>query len=339
MPTHIIAEAGSNYNGNVGLGKQLNAAAAAAHASSVKFQIIFPEGLYRPGRYAYGHYDIDDVRRIREEGVLQTAQWEELSRDARERGIAFSASVFDTKGLDLLCRMDPPYIKTASCDLNNLRFLREIAARGKTMVVSTGMSSLGDIEKAVSALDKEGIRGERLVLLHCVSAYPAQLKDTNLAFLPTLRNAFGTAVGFSDHTLSSEAACAAVALGASWIEKHFTTDRSLPGFDHQHALEPADLTTYVQAIRDMEESMRAKINKIGEAEAYTRQRARRGLYVTRDLPVGHVLTHEDIAVLRPEGLLAADEIDHVIGHRLRHCVGAHEPLSMTAIDFSTENQV
>jgi sialic acid synthase SpsE len=332
MTVHIIAEAGSNYNGSVALGRKLNAAAAAAGADSVKYQIIFTDALYRPGDYAYGHYDIEEVRRIRKAGELRAEQWRELCEDARRAGIEFSASVFDTRGLDILCELDPPYIKTASCDLNNLRFLREVAERGRKMVVSTGMSSLQDIEKAVATLDKGGIRGDKLVLLHCVSAYPAPLDETNLSFLQTLRSAFGTAVGFSDHTLGREAACAAVALGASWLEKHFTVDRSLPGFDHKHSMEPDGLREYVKAVRGVEASMAPRTEKIGAAEAYTRQRARRGLYVARALPSGHALRQEDIVALRPESAYPADALDSLVGCRLRRDLNAFEPLSPAVLD-------
>ena len=336
MSVHIIAEAGSNYNGSVELGTQLNAAAAAARADSVKYQIIYPEGLYLPGDYPYGHYDIREVRRIRQRDVLSDAQWQALRDDALARGIAFSASVFDAKGLELLRRLAPPYVKTASCDLNNLPFLREVAASGLTMVVSTGMSTLGDIEKAVDALRREGVHGERLVLLHCVSAYPAPLRETNLAFIQTLRRAFGTAVGFSDHTLGREAACAAVALGATWIEKHFTVDRGLEGLDHKHALEPAELKDYVDAIRDTEASLSPRAQKIGPAEAETRKRARRGIYAARDLPEGHVLAAADLLVVRPEGPIPADEVDTLIGGRLRRALAAHSAIPRGVVDPSEE---
>jgi len=337
MSVHIIAEAGSNYNGSVELAKQLNAVAAVAAADSVKYQIINTDELYRQGDYAYGHYKIEDIRAIRRRDEMSDAQWADIRADALARGIAFSSSVFDTKGLDLLCSFDPPYIKTASCDLNNLRFLREIAARGITMVVSTGMSTLGDIEKAVSTLVKEGIEGEKLVLLHCVSAYPSALEDTNLTFLQTLRSAFGTAVGFSDHTLGREAACIAVALGATWIEKHFTTDHSLDGLDHKHAMEPSAFADYVKAIRATEAALQPKVTKIGPAEAYTRQRARRGLYVAKDLPGGHKLTNEDIVIVRPESPISADEIDLVVGRTLSGPATAFEPLTLSLLNTPTDD--
>ena len=331
MGVHVIAEAGSNYNGSVGLAKDLNSAAAQARADSVKYQIINTDALYRPGDYAYGHYSIEEIRAIRRRDELSDEQWTEIRSDALAKGLAFSASVFDTRGLDLLCSFDPPYIKTASCDLNNLWLLREIAARGRKMIVSTGMSTLGDIEKAVTALAAEGIEGDKLVLLHCVSAYPSQLSDANLVFLQTLQRAFGTEVGFSDHTLGREAACVAVALGATWIEKQLPTDKTLASLGHKDAMEPGEFGAYVQAIRDTEAALRPKTLKIGAAEAYTRQRARRGLYVARDLPAGHVLTEQDLLIVRPESELAADQADDVLGRPLARSMAAFEPLAASAL--------
>lgn len=336
MSIHIIAEAGSNYNGSVELAKKLTRVAKAAGADSVKFQIINTSGLYKAGDYAFGHYDIKEVRRIRDSGILPDDSWREISEDASQQGIAFSASVFDTQGLDLLCKLNPPYIKLASCDLNNLRFLREVAARGHRMIVSTGMSTLADIEKTVGTLDKEGVNGDRLVLLHCVSAYPANLADTNLTFLQTLRSAFGTAVGFSDHTLSSEAAAVAIALGATWIEKHFTTDHTLDGFDHKHAMEPEPFAKYVQTLRDTVAALQPKVTKIGPAEEYTRQRARRGVYFSRDLPAGHCLCAADIEVVRPQSSIAADAADDVVGMILRHPVAAHSAVEWPDLEFSCQ---
>lgn len=332
---HVIGEAGSNYNGSVALAEQLNAVAALAGVDSVKYQIIHTDELYRRGQYAYGNYRIEDVRASRRRGELTDEQWGAIAADAYGRGVAFSASVFDTAGIDLLCSLDPPYLKTASCDLNNLRFLSEVAARGRTMVVSTGMSTLGDIEKAVVTLEKEGIAGEKLVLLHCVSAYPSELKDTNLAFLQTLRSAFGTAVGFSDHTLGSEAACIAVALGATWIEKHFTIDRTLEGLDHKHSMDPNAFADFVKSIRETESALRPLVVKISPAEALTRQRARRGLYAAHSMPAGHLLTSADIRIVRPESDIAADEIDAIVGRQLRLPLAAEEPFLQAHLEPPT----
>ncbi len=325
MGVHIIAEAGSNYNGSVELAKRLNESAVTAGADSVKYQIINTGLLYRPGDYVYGHYQIEDVRAIRRRDELADEDWRRIFEDARARGIDCSASVFDERGLDLLESLDPPYVKIASCDLNNHRFLRQVAARRRRMVVSTGMATLDEIDRAVSVLNSAGIGGGDLVLLHCVSVYPSPLSETNLRFVELLSNRFGCEVGFSDHTMGTEAACMAVALGATWVEKHFTTDSALIGLDHKHAAEPEVLSRYVGMIREAECSLRQKEDKVGSAEAFTKQRARRGIYASRDLPQGHIVIETDVEVLRPEGPLAADRIDEVIGIRLGRPVRAHEP--------------
>jgi len=325
MAVHIIAEAGSNYNGSISLAKRLNEVAAAAGADSVKYQIINTDLLYRPGHYAYGHYQIEEVRKIRRRDELSDEAWREIFEDARARGIMCSASVFDERGLDLLESLDPPYIKIASCDLNNHRFLRQVAARRRRMIVSTGMATLHEIDRTVSVLSSAGINNKDLVLLHCVSVYPSHLAEANLRFVELLGARFGCEVGFSDHTRGAEAACIAVALGATWIEKHFTTDPTLDGLDHAHAAEPDELARYVRMIREAERALLPSAEKVGSGEARTKERARRGIYASRDLPQGHVVSEGDIEILRPEGPLPADRFDDVVGIHLGRLLRAHEP--------------
>jgi len=322
---HIIAEAGSNHNGQVELARELVDIAADCGADSVKFQIINPWGLYLPGEYQYGHYDIKEVIRIRREGQLSDEAWRAIAGYALEQGISFSASVFDEAGLDLLLEFDPPYVKTASCDLNNLRFLRKVAERGKKMVISTGMATLRDIEKAVNELTKMDFTD--IVLLHCVSIYPAPLSKTNLKFISVLREQFGFPVGFSDHTSSSIAACMALCEGATWFEKHFTMNKALEGFDHAHAQDAAELKAYVRDIHEAWQALQAPADKLSDEERYTRQRARRSLYAARDLPPGHVLRDEDVLIVRPENILDADQIDQIIGQPLKSGVSRYEPFA------------
>lgn len=322
-PVHIIAEAGTNHNGRVENGTRLIDLAARAGADSVKFQIIDPDGLYLPGQYAFGHYDINQVRALRRKFMLSDEQYRALHDQAEVRGLPFSASIFDSHGLDLLASMQPPYIKIASTDLNNLRLLRAVAEKGIRMIVSTGMSSLADIEKSVKAILDTGF--EDLVLMHCVSAYPAPLASMNLPFIDVLRSAFGFPVGFSDHTEGSVAAGLAVARGVDYIEKHFTTDRSQEGFDHAYAAEGEVFVQYVADVRAAEKALEPARAKIGEAEAYTRQRARRALYAARDLAAGHLLTDDDVLVLRPQNIMAADQIDEVVGHVLLQAIRQFEP--------------
>jgi N,N'-diacetyllegionaminate synthase len=295
----------------------------------VKFQIIYPEGLYLPGKYEFGHYDIEKVIEIRKKQMLMDDDYRELAKYCRERNIVFSASVFDIRGLDLLTELKPAYIKIASCDLNNIRFLRSVAERGIRMIVSTGMSSLGDIEKSVNELFKANFND--LVLLHCVSVYPAKLSEMNLNFLDTLKSAFGVPVGLSDHTPSSIASCVALAKGADYFEKHFTQDKKQEGFDHAYALEEAELVQYVSDIRDTENALTTSFRKIGDNERYVRKRARRSIYAARSIKAGQVISNEDLLVVRPEGILNADEIDMVVGSVAKADIQTHQAISYSAL--------
>ncbi len=327
---HIIAEAGTNNNGNLEKAKKLIDIAKRADADSVKFQIINPWGLYLPGDYEYGHYDIKEVIKIRKEGMMSDEEYTQAARHASASGIPFTASVFDEKGLDLLLKFNPPYIKMASCDLNNIRFLRQVAERGKRMIISTGMSTLQDIEKSLNALAK--VNFDNYVLLHCVSVYPAFLEQANIGFIKTLKDNFGCEIGYSDHTGTSHAACMAMTMGATWFEKHFTEDRTQKGFDHAYAMEEKGLTDYVKDLRDAEKALIIKPKKISDAERYTRKRARRSIYAAVDLKAGTVLKDEHLLIVRPEGILDADQIDEIIGKELKQDLQQYSPLSLEHFD-------
>lgn len=331
MAAHIIAEAGTNHNGSIDKAKELIALANRAGADSVKFQIINPWGLYLPGQYNYGHYDIKKVIEIRQSTVLSDEAYKDLHSYAMSLGIAFSASVFDKEGLDLLCSLNPPYIKLASCDLNNTRFLKQVAEKGRKMIISTGMSSFQDVEKSLKAIESTG--NNDIVLLHCVSVYPAKTEQSNLSFLTTLKNAFGFEVGFSDHTGSSTAAVMALALGATWFEKHFTTDKTQEGFDHAYAMEEDGFTTYVNDIRAAEQALIPREEKISDAERYTRKRARRSLYAKRPIKAGEVIKDEDILCVRPEGILNADDIDLIVGKTAKADLEQYEAFSFEKINL------
>jgi sialic acid synthase SpsE len=322
---HIIAEAGTNHNGQLLKAKALAAIAKSAGANSVKYQMINTWGLYLPGNYKYGHYKIEDVIKLREEGKLSDDAYRELASYCQELNLSFSASVFDSASLRLLASLNPPYIKLASCDLNNLRFLREVREYGIKMVVSTGMSTMTDIEMAVKTIRSDGF--DDLVLLHCVSVYPASLNQANLTFISRLKSEFGCEVGFSDHTGDSIAACIALALGATWFEKHFTENKQQVGLDHAYAMEEEGLKQYVKDIHEAFASLQPKEDKVSDAELYTRQRARRSLYAAKELPAGHIITNADVLCVRPENIMQADEIDYVIGAKLAKKINQYEPFT------------
>lgn len=328
---HIIAEACTNHNGSLAKAKELVDLAVAAGADSVKFQVINPEGLYLLRvRDEKGAWTDNGVVAQRRAAMLTDDEYRELAEHARAKGIPLSGSVFDRKSLDLLCEIGAPYLKIASTDCNNFPFLAEVAARGRKIVLATGMANLGEIERAVKTITGAG--NHDLVLLHCVSVYPCPLDLTNLGFITTLRAAFGLPVGFSDHTGGSLAAAMAVALGAEWLEKHFTWDRSAAGFDHANSLDPQQFTAYVADVRAAASAVQRPVVKVGEKEAGVRARARRALHAGRDLAAGEVLTERDVIIVRPEGPLAPGDLGLVLGRRLKRAVAQFEPLSLELLD-------
>ncbi|MFO7971604.1 MAG: N-acetylneuraminate synthase family protein [Desulfobacterales bacterium] len=312
---HIIAEAGSNHNGNPDLAKKLISSAVYANADSVKFQIINPESLYLPSYFKNGKQIPSKVFQQRKKEQFSDYIWRSLADYAKELGIIFSASVFDKQGLDLLLSLNPEYLKIASTDLNNVPFLRKIAKIKKPVLLSTGMALLSEIERAVTVFEKESAL-KSLTLMHCISLYPCPLSEANLNMIDKLQYAFGLPVGFSDHTQGSDAASIAISKGASVIEKHFTMDKTLPGFDHLHALKPDELKAFVTTLRNVETACRHSAAPVSPGENITKKRARRGLYAARDIDPGHVLTPEDILIVRPSAELGPEEYDDLIGRKV-----------------------
>lgn len=308
---HIIAEAGTNHNASPETARQLIDVAVQAGADSVKFQIIYPEGLYVSRIYENGEYRDNEVIAIRRAGMLADDHYRELAAYSRQQGLPLSASVFCRQGLDLLNELDPPYLKIASCDLNNSLLLRQAAELGRKLIVSTGMATLGEIEQSVRDITANGFQD--LVLMHCVSVYPCPTDQMNLGFLETLKSAFGYPVGLSDHTENSLAAAVAVSQGVRWIEKHYTLDRGSAGFDHAYAMEPEMLQQYVADIRAIEKACQPAAAKVGESESTTKLRARRGLYANRDIAAGEVIGADDVVALRPEAAYTPQQIQAVVG--------------------------
>lgn len=324
--THIIAEAGTNHGGQYATAEKLIDVAVESGADSVKFQIIYPEGLYLPRLFVDGAYADNEVFQKRASMMLTDDEYRNLAAYCQSKGIGFSASVFDRRGIDLLDSLHVDYIKIASCDLNNSPLLIQAAETGRCLVLSTGMATLGEIERAVSDVTATG--NTNIVLMHCVSVYPAPFERMNLSFLHTLQQAFGFPVGLSDHTESSLAAAIAVSMGVTWIEKHFTLDRTAEGFDHAYAMEPSAMTAYIADVRASEAACRRQISKVGEKEATVKQRARRGLYAARDIAAGETITEADILIVRPEGPLRPNDIHLVQGRTLRQAIRQYEPFSL-----------
>jgi len=297
MHFELIAEVGSNHNGDVETAKRLVDVAADAGASSVKFQFIFAKGLYIP-EFLDGNVRVPNrayEQRLREE--LSEEEWCSIWRHAQMRGVTPSASVFCDRGIELLRKLGSPYVKIASTDLTNTSLISAACRTFDRVILSTGMSTVAEVDRTLSTVDLGDRR--RLTLMHCVSAYPCPLSEANTQRIGLLRSLSGLEVGFSDHTEGVEAAMMALVQGARVFEKHFTLDKNQPGFDHRHALEPAELRRYLLKLSEGAESLLRGPGELSPLELVTRVRARRGRYASRSLRAGDIVSSEDLLYLRP----------------------------------------
>ena len=326
----VIAEAGVNHNGDMGLARELVAVAADAGADAVKFQ-TFKAGRLASATAPKANYQLQmtDAAESQEDMLRRLELLPEshhgLQAYCAERGLMFISTPFDQESADFLESLDVPAFKVASGDAVNLPLLRHIARKGKPVILSTGMSYLGEVETAVKCVRQEG--NDKLVVLHCVSNYPAAAKDINLRAMQTIAQAFEVPVGYSDHTLGIEVPIAAVALGACLIEKHFTLDCAMSGPDHRASLEPDELKGMVQAIRNVEQAMGNGVKAPADSEENTRQIARRSIYLRCDVAAGSQIREEDLIALRPSGGLTPDLIDSVVGRQLSRSLPAGAQLS------------
>lgn len=333
-PVFVVAEAGVNHNGDLALAKRLIDVAAEAGADAVKFQTFrtaslvsraAPKAAYQ--REATGAADSQEAMlRPLELGLDQHTALREW---CAKRGIIFFSTPFDPASADLLETLGVPLFKIPSGEITNLPFLRHVAAKGRPVVLSTGMATLDEVDQAVTAIRESG--GPPLALLHCVSAYPAPPSEMNLRAMDTLRRAFDCPVGLSDHTLGIEVAVAAVALGASIIEKHFTVDRNLPGPDHGASLEPAGLRRLVASIRVVESALGDGVKRPTPSEIETRSVARKSLVAARAIRAGETLTPDAIAIKRPGTGIAPADLPKALGRPVRRSLAADEVIEWEAL--------
>jgi N-acetylneuraminate synthase len=323
----VIAEAGVNHNGSLDLALQLVDAAKASGADAVKFQTFRANQIatrsahkapYQERTTANSESQFEMLRRLQ----LDAAAHRSLINHCRKIGIQFLSSPFDMQSVDLLASMDVPLYKVPSGEITNLPFLQHIAHKGRPVILSTGMSTLGEVEEALQVLLAAG--ATHLTLLHCVTEYPAPYAEVNLRAMQTLKSAFGLPVGYSDHTSGIEIAIAAVALGAEVIEKHFTLDRSLPGPDHSASLEPIELQQMVTAIRHVEAALGTGIKAPAPCELPNISVARKSVVAARTLPTGHQLAPGDLEIKRPGNGLAPKLLPTLIGRTLRATVAKDE---------------
>jgi N,N'-diacetyllegionaminate synthase len=330
-PPYVIAEAGVNHNGDPELALRLVEAAATAGAEAVKFQTFDPEALALEGAETAGYQrretgSVSQLEMLRKLALPADAL-RAAARRAADVGITFLSTPFDIASVELLVELGVPALKIGSGDLTNPFLLRAIAAKGRPVLLSTGMATLTEIDDAVALLRAAG--DPPLVVLQCTSAYPAPIADANLRVIPMLADRYATPVGLSDHSLGITAAIAATALGAAVIEKHLTLDRSLPGPDHAASLEPDELRRLVEAVRDAYAALGDGEKVPTPSEAETRRLARRSLVARQALTKGTRLASEDLDARRPGTGISAMRLDEVIGRVLRRDVAADALLDET----------
>jgi N,N'-diacetyllegionaminate synthase len=316
--TLIIAEAGVNHNGELATAMRMVEVAAQAGADLVKFQTFSADRLVtraaRKADYQLAAGASDEsqhtmLRRLE----LTRAMHEELLAHCRRHAIGFLSSAFDPAGVDLLVGLGLERFKIPSGEITNLPYLRHIGRLGRPLILSTGMATLEEVAAALSVLHDAGTPRERIAVLHCNTEYPTPMEDVNLRAMLTIRDTFGVQVGYSDHTAGIEVAIAAVALGASVIEKHFTLNRRMPGPDHTASLEPAELTAMVAAIRNIERALGDGRKVPSASEARNLAIARKSLVAAQPIRRGESFTAENITVKRPGTGLSPMRLDDVLG--------------------------
>ncbi len=333
----IIAEAGVNHNGSVELARRLVDAAAAAGADIIKFQTF--KAWECTGRYAatapyQQKLSASDQYQILKNLELDFADFGDLKDYAEQCGLVFLSTPDGQQSLNLLCNIGSTAIKVGSGELTNLPFLNSIGCKKCPVILSTGMGTLGEVQKAIEALADTG--APEIILLHCTTEYPAPAEETNLRAITTMQQAFGLPVGFSDHTTGNEAAIAATALGAIIIEKHLTLDRGMPGPDHAASMEPHEFTAMVKSLRRAAEMMGNGIKCPTRSEAGNMPLVRRGLVAARDLRAGETLTGSKVAIKRPAAGITPELLPQAINRRITRDIAADEPLTWSDLGEVTD---
>ena len=325
---YVIAEIGSNHNGDMDLARKHIAAARSCGAHAAKFQSFSSESLIAREEYekntSYGdkkkHFG--SLREMVDAYQLTPDQHRQVHEMCIENSIDFISTPFCRNEVDLLCELEVPFLKVASMDVNHLRFLKYVAATGKPVVLSTGMASLGEIERAIMTIEAEG--NTQIVLLHCIAIYPPDLADIHLNNIPMLERTFGYPVGFSDHSIGVHIPLAATALGACVIEKHFTLDKNMPGWDHEISADPDELREICNGADSIHRALGTRRRVVSPAEMEKRKKFRRSAVTVRDLPAGTCLSAEDIEYKRPGTGFAPDLEDQLVGRRLARDLNADD---------------
>lgn len=334
MKTLIIAEAGVNHNGDIAMAKEMVRIAAEAGADMVKFQTFTakkvtvanaPKAEYQ--KVATGTEETQQEMIARLE--LSEADHALLVEECARHGIAFFSTGFDPESIDLLIRLGIDQIKVPSGEITNLPLLRHMAATGLPVILSTGMATLGEIEAAIAVFEAVGLTRDLITVLHCNTEYPTPFGDVNLRAMQAIGTALGVRVGYSDHTLGIELPVAAVALGATVIEKHFTLDRHLPGPDHLASLEPAELAAMVRSIRNVERALAGDgIKRPSQSEFRNIPIARKSIVAARGIAQGEIFSVDNLTAKRPGTGISPMRWDELVGKPAPRAFAADELIKL-----------
>ena len=316
--TIVIAEAGVNHNGDLGIAKNLIEVAAGAGADYVKFQTFKAEELVTANANQAKYQKLNTGRDENQYEMLKRLElsydhYDLLIKHANSCGIKFLSTAFDVNSLNFLQNFRMDMIKIPSGEITNLPYLSAVADFKKPIVMSTGMSSLGDIEAALEVLYKGGVDFKLLTLLHCTTEYPAPVDEVNLRVIGTLQTAFGVKVGYSDHTMGIEVPIAAVAIGASLIEKHFTLYRDMDGPDHKASINPIELKKMVSAIRLIEKALGDGVKRVTPSELSNIIVTRKSIVAKCFIKRGSVFTNENLSIKRPGNGISPMKYEEVLG--------------------------
>ena len=319
---YIIAEIGANHNGDMDLAKKMIDSAIESGCDAVKFQSWNKKSLISNTGYKQNAIFNDSKKKhfgsleeMVDKYYLRKEQHFELKNYCKSKGIDFCSTPFSKEEVDLLNEVDVEFYKVASMDINNYPLLQYVAQFNKPILLSTGMANLGEIEKAVKIIENEG--NSKIVILHCVAIYPPENEDLNLKNITMLQNTFGYPVGFSDHSLGFVAPLTSVALGACVIEKHFTTDKDLPGWDHAISANPEEMKKITEGSKIVYQLLGNFKRTVSKAEEEKKKVFRRSIVLNKNLKEGDIIKEEDISLKRPGTGFSPDEIKFVIGKKLK----------------------
>lgn len=319
---YIIAEIGANHNGDMELAKKMIDSAVECGAHAVKFQSWTPESIISKVEYEKNqkYYDspkkhFGSLKEMVEKYYLRDEQHFELKEYCDIKSVDFCSSPFSVQEVDLLERLNVPFFKVASMDINNFLFLEYIATKNKPIILSTGMATLGEIENAIKTIENAG--NSQIVLLHCISIYPPKHEDIHLRNIETLHKTFNYPVGFSDHTIGFSIPLASVVLGSCIIEKHFTIDKNLPGWDHEISADTFELSIICKESININKSLGSFNKIVSVEEEEKRKKFRRSLVYMNKLKSGEVLTIDNIGAKRPGTGISPNEYKYLLNRTLK----------------------